>query len=165
MADLWGRDGTAAGTPAGRVDVSVGSRSWRRRSGSAPDGLVDRDDAVVAAAVALQPRRVGRRRRPTARLDPAPPRPGVHPRTVGLAPKRFARVRRFQRWCAPRRPRSRRTDWSRLAAETGYHDQAHLIHDFRDLSGLTPAPTGRARRASTTTCRFSLQSRADACRQ
>jgi hypothetical protein len=28
-------------------------------------------------------------------------------------------------------------DWCGLAAEYGYADQAHLIRDFRDLTGLT----------------------------
>lgn len=72
---------------------------------------------------------------------------------VGLSPKRFGRVRRFQRLLAAAgdaaagdaaagdaaasgaRPEP---DWARLAAETGYYDQAHMINDFRALSGLTP---------------------------
>jgi AraC-like DNA-binding protein len=29
-------------------------------------------------------------------------------------------------------------DWARIAADAGYHDQAHLIADFRQLIGLTP---------------------------
>jgi AraC-like DNA-binding protein len=56
---------------------------------------------------------------------------------VGLAPKRFARVRRFQRLLR-RAAATSDTDWARLAAECGYHDQSHLIHEFRDLAGMTP---------------------------
>ena len=56
---------------------------------------------------------------------------------TGLSPKRFSRVRRLQRMLGsmtgPGSP-----DWCQLAAEHGYADQAHLIHDFRDLTGLTP---------------------------
>jgi AraC-like DNA-binding protein len=60
---------------------------------------------------------------------------------VGLAPKRFARVRRFQRLvraAATSTATSVGPDWARLAAEHGYHDQAHLIHDFRALAATTP---------------------------
>jgi AraC-like DNA-binding protein len=60
---------------------------------------------------------------------------------VGLTPKRFFRVRRLQRivgsvctWSA----RPAHLDWCRVAADHGFADQAHLIHDFRDLTGMTP---------------------------
>jgi len=57
---------------------------------------------------------------------------------VGINPKRFARVQRLQRVLRAVRM-SRRLDWAALAAEHGYTDQAHLIHDFRDLAGITPS--------------------------
>jgi AraC-like DNA-binding protein len=56
---------------------------------------------------------------------------------VGLAPKRFARVRRFQRLLSAAAA-TRGGDWTRLAAECGYHDQAHMIHDFRSFAGQSP---------------------------
>jgi len=34
--------------------------------------------------------------------------------------------------------RGERVDWARVAQELGYHDQAHLIHDFRQQIGFTP---------------------------
>jgi AraC-like DNA-binding protein len=60
---------------------------------------------------------------------------------VGLAPKRFARVRRFQRLlsAAATRLGGSGGDWARLAAECGYHDQAHMIHDFRSFAGQSPS--------------------------
>jgi len=57
---------------------------------------------------------------------------------VGITPKRFARVHRLQRVLGAVR-RSSKPDWCALAAEHGYTDQAHLIHDFRDLADITPS--------------------------
>ena len=57
---------------------------------------------------------------------------------VGLTPKSFCRVRRFQRTVA-RLHGLRAVDWAETALACGYYDQAHMIHDFRDFSGLSPA--------------------------
>jgi AraC-like DNA-binding protein len=57
---------------------------------------------------------------------------------VGLSPKRFARVRRFQRLLGVAAAGAAAPDWARLATECGYHDQAHMIHEFRELAGSTP---------------------------
>ena len=67
--------------------------------------------------------------------------------SVGVTPKDFARGVRLQR--ALRMAATSR-DWSRIAADAGYYDQAHLIGDFRELIGSTPDAFARAR-ASTTT--------------
>jgi AraC-like DNA-binding protein len=56
---------------------------------------------------------------------------------TGLSPKRFSRVRRLQRMLGSLGDPAT-ADWSEVAAEYGYADQAHLIHDFRDMTGLTP---------------------------
>jgi AraC-like DNA-binding protein len=56
---------------------------------------------------------------------------------VGLTPKRYCRIRRFQRALALSN-RGRDIDWSRVAMDCGYFDQAHFIHDFRSFAGLTP---------------------------
>ena len=58
-------------------------------------------------------------------------------REVGLTPKVFCRVRRFQHVLQTVHLRSD-IDWARVAVECGYYDQAHFIHDFRSFSGLTP---------------------------
>lgn len=56
---------------------------------------------------------------------------------VGMTPKIFCRVRRFQR-ALHEIERRGRMPWSDLAIECGYYDQAHFIHDFKEFSGLTP---------------------------
>jgi AraC-like DNA-binding protein len=56
---------------------------------------------------------------------------------VGLTPKQFCRVRRFQQALA-RAHADQEVDWIDVALSSGYCDQAHFIHDFRAFSGLTP---------------------------
>jgi AraC-like DNA-binding protein len=59
---------------------------------------------------------------------------------VGLKPKTFARVRRFQQVLRQVNATvALRVDWAEVAITRGYADQAHLIHEFRDMSGLSPS--------------------------
>jgi AraC-like DNA-binding protein len=58
-------------------------------------------------------------------------------RSLGIGPKRLARLVRFDRAVAALSGR-RRVGWAAFAAEHGYYDQAHLIREFRELLGLTP---------------------------
>jgi AraC-like DNA-binding protein len=55
---------------------------------------------------------------------------------IGLTPKAVARVLRFER--AVQLAERGDIGWGRLARECGYYDQAHLIHEFRAISGCTP---------------------------
>lgn len=56
---------------------------------------------------------------------------------IGLSPKLYSRVARFQAALDTRIHRQD-TRWASLANEFGYHDQMHMIKDFQKLSGLTP---------------------------
>jgi AraC-like DNA-binding protein len=56
---------------------------------------------------------------------------------VGLAPKLFSRIQRFQRALRAIR-RGSSPDWAELALSCGYYDQAHFNHDFREFSGMRP---------------------------
>ena len=56
---------------------------------------------------------------------------------LGVSPKHYARIERFVR-LAHRVDRAPTPDWADLAAEHGYYDQAHLIHEFREFTGLAP---------------------------
>ena len=88
-----------------------------RRSG----GRISMD--ALAPLVALSPRQLERR----------------FSAAVGLPPKLFARLTRFD--CVVRHIRQRGLDrgWAALAVEHGYHDQAHLAHEVRAFAGVTPA--------------------------
>jgi AraC-like DNA-binding protein len=54
---------------------------------------------------------------------------------VGLTPKLFSRILRFQRVFTAI---ERESEWVDVALECGYYDQSHLIADFRRFSGSTP---------------------------
>jgi AraC-like DNA-binding protein len=57
---------------------------------------------------------------------------------VGLGPKRIARIVRFQELLASLRA-APRMPFAALAARCGYADQAHLVRDFREFTGLPPS--------------------------
>jgi AraC-like DNA-binding protein len=63
---------------------------------------------------------------------------------VGMTPKRYCRVRRFQR-ALTETDGSTQVDWTSVALDCGYFDQAHFIHDFRAFSGITPTAYEAAR--------------------
>jgi AraC-like DNA-binding protein len=56
---------------------------------------------------------------------------------IGVSPKQFCRFTRFHTLLnhAYFHPSA---DWAALAAEYGYFDQAHLIAEFKEFTGLTP---------------------------
>ncbi|WP_186169720.1 helix-turn-helix domain-containing protein [Burkholderia gladioli] len=57
--------------------------------------------------------------------------------TVGMSPNVFSRLMRFSRATDLARA-DRRKNWASIAAETGFYDQAHLIEEFRNFTGVTP---------------------------
>jgi AraC-like DNA-binding protein len=145
LDELWGGDGRVmrerlleARTPAAKfaaLEAVLLARAPRPVTLDPAIGyavsLLERGSAVAAVAVRLGWTGKQLTRRFTER--------------VGLTPKRFARVRRFQR-LVHAVPLDGTADWARLAAEHGYHDQAHLVHEFRAFSGL--APTAYAPRSA-----------------
>jgi len=60
---------------------------------------------------------------------------------VGLTPKLFCRVRRFQEvvQLIHTGGNGRRVEWPAVALACGYYDQAHFIRDFQAFSGLNPS--------------------------
>lgn len=141
LDELRGRDGA---TLRDRL-LSVDSPAQRLRAVEAvllawAGGSLAPEPAVTVAAAALHRgasvtevgERLGWTRRRLARR---------FEERVGVTPKRFARVRRFQRLLGAVTAGAgcgRVPDWARLAVEHGYHDQAHMIHDFQAFAGLSP---------------------------
>jgi AraC-like DNA-binding protein len=62
---------------------------------------------------------------------------------VGLPPKAYANILRFNRTLAL--ARTRRAAWSDIAQAGGYYDQAHLVRDFQRYAGRTPTSLLRDR--------------------
>jgi AraC-like DNA-binding protein len=73
---------------------------------------------------------------------------------VGLTPKRFARVLRFQS-VLKRLAQHPTATWTHLALDAGYSDQPHFNREFREFAGLTPEEYRRAKPASPAHVLFS----------
>lgn len=112
-----------APTPDPRIRAAV--RALVATKGEAPM-------AEVARAAAMGLRQLQRR----------------FPEATGLTLREYARVRRLREALA-HRIASAPPGWSRIAAETGYVDHAHLTREFVALLGF--APSAAARQMSTTT--------------
>lgn len=118
-----------ARTPAARIEAID---AWLMRHAVEPDPRVDSAVAMLAAGRSVDDvaHEVNLSRQHLRRR---------FLRQVGVGPKTFARVMRFQRLVASIR-RDANLSWAAAAADSGYFDQSHLIADFRDFAGTTPVP-------------------------
>ncbi len=57
---------------------------------------------------------------------------------VGLSPKQFARIARFQKVIAELE-QQQSVEWTSIAYDCGYFDQAHFIKEFKAFSGINPS--------------------------
>jgi AraC-like DNA-binding protein len=57
---------------------------------------------------------------------------------IGLTPKLFCRIHRFQRVLHVVHGNTN-VDWADIALSSGYFDQAHFNHDFRTFTGINPS--------------------------
>jgi len=57
---------------------------------------------------------------------------------IGVSPKLYARITRFEAAIKAKQGAPGAT-WTDVAHRLGYHDQMHLLHDFRQLAGSTPS--------------------------
>lgn len=109
------------GAIAGRLAVGVRRRARARLALDAADRLTSAGVGAVAADLGVSERHLRR----------------VFRETVGVSPKAFARLARFHRALRAARE-DPRAGWASIAADAGYYDQAHLIADFRAITGATP---------------------------
>lgn len=62
---------------------------------------------------------------------------------VGLAPKRFSALVRFEA-VLRRLPEANRSSWADLALDAGYSDQPHLIRELNRYAGMSPGLLARS---------------------
>lgn len=147
--ELWTREATCALAQAGdpqQVELAV----------------VDALTSLLASASSREPSSARRVRAAVRALETAQNLPTVsqlaselgtserHLRrafdeVVGMSPKRYLRVLRFQRALALARS-SASLEWAAIAQRAGYFDQAHLIADFRAHAGASPTQLDSLRR-------------------
>ena len=140
LETLWGPTAAelrerlcSAATPAKRFavleEVLLGRlRQPPPRHGAIPVALDAFEQAEAAVKVRDLARQVGLSQRRFIQLFTA---------EVGLTPKLYGRVRRFQRARELVREATE-PDWAAVALECGFFDQSHLIRDFGAFSGLSP---------------------------
>ena len=147
---LWGRSASelrdrlcTAEAPADRfriLEAAFARRLDHARAGHAAVAIAIRELEREKTSVGAVAEHVGLSRRRLIEVFTA---------QVGVTPKKFCRVRRFQRVLAA----TRRVDvpiWTRVALACGYFDQPHLIRDFVEFSGLSPAAFAQLRSADAT---------------
>lgn len=57
---------------------------------------------------------------------------------VGLTPKQFARISKFQK-VIQLAEKQQQIEWTSIAYECGYYDQSHFIKEFQAFSGINPS--------------------------
>lgn len=133
-ADSRVRDAALGAREQLRARSEIMEEVLRRRNHETPE-------PVVASAIELIETHEGR-----LRIEQVGARVGVSPRSLerrflaqtGLSPKLASRIVRFQS-AASLLQEDPRAPLATLAAERGYHDQAHMTREFREFAGLTPA--------------------------
>ena len=63
---------------------------------------------------------------------------------VGLSPSQFRRIRRLERVIDAMRQLAPDPPMASLALDHGFFDQAHMNHELKDLTGLTPVALHRS---------------------
>ncbi|WP_111657800.1 helix-turn-helix domain-containing protein [Isoalcanivorax indicus] len=145
LDDLWGQDGIdmyhqlrGAANDASRFRIL--EQCLQRRLLTTPHPVVN----AAVNRLTLQPGQ---------RISPLADELGLSQRrfqqvftdAVGVPPKVFARLQRL-RLLLCHTANATTADWSALALEVGYYDQAHLIREFRALTNMTPEAFLRSER-------------------
>jgi AraC-like DNA-binding protein len=140
LEDLWGEAAAwrlrgrlaEAGDQAGAARILEGALAERLARAAGPNRHAP---LAIAAAARL----------PSAQVRAVADDLGVSERhlrrvfrdSVGMSPKEFTKLTRFQRALSAAREGTH-ASWASIATLAGYYDQAHLIAEFRAIAGVTP---------------------------
>jgi AraC-like DNA-binding protein len=133
--------GSAGDAMAEAIAAADGFGEGARRAAAHLVGILERrgasPDPADAALTQLYYSAGRARVREVARALGASERHRVVERAVGLSPKRFQRLVRFHH-VVRRLLLEGRRDYLEVALDHDYFDQAHVIHEFRAITGCTP---------------------------
>jgi len=138
------------------LDALAATRNWRQACGLLEGLLIAlHQETRISAQQARQQQAVlalrnAPVRRPVAK---AAAELGISPRqlqrrvyaAIGMTPKVYSRGLRFNRALVAADVATQ-PDWAAVAQATGYVDQAHLAHEFRELCACAPGSLMRERR-------------------
>jgi AraC-like DNA-binding protein len=140
LEDLWTRAKVqalleqlagAADTDAacGLLDTAVSAHAARSTVTRAASPLLQKAlEQLLVSSVTQAARTLGVSERQLRRI--------LHD-ALGIGPKTFSRLMRFQH-AVQAAQSAREINWSDIAVDAGYYDQAHLIADFHAIAGNTP---------------------------
>jgi AraC-like DNA-binding protein len=154
--------GPLRGRIADLLDTWPAARALRQQLLTADDDTVlDRTEAALAAGLDESDRALDRCAEAVAALETSPARPvaeiaadlGIShgyldrefTRVVGMPPRALARVLRVRRLLEQIDVQDD-VLWTRLAADLGWYDQAHLVRDVTRHTGVPPSAYVRAQR-------------------
>jgi AraC-like DNA-binding protein len=128
------------------IEQLADAPSWEARLGVLDASFAACEAPVLSPEVAWLRRQL-HRSRGRARVEPLMDETGRSRRHVtqsfrrqlGLTPKAYARLLRFQHAATILREQPRRRSLADVATEAGFYDQSHLTRDFAALAGTTPA--------------------------
>jgi len=139
LAEIWGHEGVSL------WEHMAGTTTWQERCAMVERFLLRRLAQGPGPHPAIEPALLLLRQQPQTSMTDLANRLGwttrqvlrVFDMEVGLTPKQYARVVRFQRAAKQLRNAPRR-GMTEVAMSGGFYDQSHMIHEFQALAGTTP---------------------------
>lgn len=116
-----------------RIDIA---ESYLLRLLVANNPIPDRRFWTILEQMYQQYGNISIERNPANKISPRQLR-RLFGRYIGISPKTFARIVRFQSVLRAMK-REPKKKWGTLYIDFGYYDQAHFIHEFKDFFGLPP---------------------------